>query len=324
MAEFIQLTGLDDVPSGLKRCVLAIGNFDGFHRGHQHVFDRLKARAAERGVAAVVLTFEPHPRDVFSPAPVMFRLTPPEAKARLAQALGLDALVVMPFDRAFSQIPAEDFVSRFLIGALDVSRVIVGDDFHFGRNRLGTPDYLREAGRDQGFAVETLHLIDAGEGPISSSRIREALRRGDLAGAIALLGYHWFIEGEVVSGARRGRELGYPTANLAVPPVFDLARGVYAVRGLIDGKRLDGVAAYGKPMFGDAAPPFETFFFDFAEDIYGRDLSVALLGRIRGMEVFPGLPELIEAMDRDSQEARRIITAAAPLGELDHRLGFFG
>lgn len=205
MAEFIQLTGLDAVPAALKRGVLAIGNFDGFHRGHQHVFDRLKARAAERGVPAIVLTFEPHPRDVFAPSPVMFRLTPPAAKARLAEALDLDALVVMQFDRGFSQIPAEEFVSRFLVGALDVSRVIVGDDFHFGRNRLGTPDYLRQAGYEQGFAVETLHLVDAGEGPVSSSRIREALRRGELDAANALLGYHWFISGGVVSGDRRGR-----------------------------------------------------------------------------------------------------------------------
>lgn len=321
---FIRLDGLDAVPPGLRRCVLAIGNFDGFHRGHQQVFAAVRARARERGVPAIVMTFEPHPRDVFAPAPVMFRLTLADAKARIAEALGLEALVVMPFNRTFSHIEAEEFVSRFLVGALDVSRVVIGDDFRFGRDRRGTPDFLRDAGGEAGFVVETLDLLEEGTGPISSSRIREALRRGDLDHANDLLGYHWFLEGEVVAGDRRGKALGYPTANLTTPPVFELAQGVYAVRGRIGNRLLDGVASYGKPMFDNVRPPFESFFFDFDDDIYGRHISVALLGRIRGVEVFKGLPELIAAMDRDSAEARRIITAAAPLGELDLRLGFFG
>jgi riboflavin kinase/FMN adenylyltransferase len=230
----------------------------------------------------------------------------------------------MPFSRAFSHIEAEEFVSRFLVEALDVSRVVIGDDFRFGRDRRGTPDMLRAEGERIGFVVETLDLIEEGTGAISSSRIRECLRTGDLDAANSLLGYHWFFEGEVVTGDRRGRELGYPTANLATPPVFDLAQGVYAVRGRVGDRLLDGVASYGKPMFDNTRPPFESFFFDFSGDIYGRHLSVALMGRVRGQDVFAGLPELIAAMDRDSAEARRIITAAAPLGELDRKLGFFG
>jgi riboflavin kinase/FMN adenylyltransferase len=321
---FTRLDGLDAVPPELKRCVLAIGNFDGFHRGHQHVFAQVLERARERGVPAVVMTFEPHPRDVFSPQPVMFRLTLADAKARLTEALGLDALVVMPFSREFSRIEAEEFVSRFLVKGLDVSRVIIGDDFRFGRDRKGTPEFLREAGEQQGFVVETLDLLDQGQGPISSSRVRESLRQGALDDANALLGYHWFIEGEVVKGDQRGRTLGFPTANLATPPVFDLAQGVYAVRAKLGDRLLTGVASYGKPMFDNSRPPFETFLFDFADDIYARHLSVALVGRIRGVEVFAGLPELIAAIDRDSTEARRIITAAAPLSELDRRLGSFG
>jgi riboflavin kinase / FMN adenylyltransferase len=324
LTEFVRLEGLDRVPEALRRCVLAIGNFDGFHRGHQHVFDALRSRAAERGVAAVVLTFEPHPRDVFAPAPVMFRLTPPDAKARLSAALGLDGLVVMPFDREFSRIEAEDFVARFLVGALDISRVIVGDDFHFGRDRRGTPEFLRRAGREQGFAVETLHLIDEGSGPISSSRIREALRTGDLGHANELLGYHWFLEGEVARGDQRGRTLNYPTANLGVPPVFDLAQGVYAVRARLGDTLFDGVASYGRPMFADHPAAFETHIFDFAEDIYGQHLSVALVDRIRGQEVFSGLPELVAAMDRDSTKARATLAAAEPLSVLDRKLGFLG
>lgn len=312
------------MPPELLGGALAIGNFDGFHRGHQHVFERLKAHAAARGVPALVLSFEPHPRDVFAPAPFLFRLTGADAKARLAEALGLDGIIVMPFTRDFSHVEAEEFISRFLVEALRVSSVIVGEDFQFGRGRRGTPEFLRTAGQTAGFAVETLDLLEAGAEPISSSRIRQALTGGDLATANALLGYHWFIEGEVVKGDQRGRELGYPTANLATSASFGLAQGVYAVRGLIDGRRVDGVAAFGKPMFGNQRPPFESFFFDFAGDIYGKHLTIALLGHIRGVEIFSGLPELIAAMDRDSQEARRIITAASPLGQLDRKLGFFG
>ena len=317
------LHGLDAVPPAMKRGVVAIGNFDGMHRGHQHVFAEVKAEAARRGVPALVLTFEPHPRDVFAPQPVMFRLTPATAKAQLATALGLDGLIVMPFNREFSLISAEDFVQRFLIEALDVSRVIVGADFHFGHQRRGTPEFLRHAGAEYGFAVETLDLIDEGTGPISSSRTREALRAGDLDQANTLLGYHWFIAGDVVIGDRRGRELGYPTANLETPPNFDLAQGVYAVRGKLGDRVLDGVASYGKPMFDNTRPPFETFFFDFSEDIYGQELSVALLAHIRGQEVFSGLDELIAAMNRDSAKARTALAGARPISDLDRKLGFF-
>ncbi len=324
MSGFIRLSGLDQVPEALKRCVVAIGNFDGFHRGHQHVFTTLKERAKERGVAAVVLTFEPHPRDVFAPEPVMFRLTGADAKARLAEALELDGIVVMHFDRAFSQIEAEDFVSRFLIKALDVSRVIVGEDFHFGRNRRGTPDFLRQAGVEQGFVVEQLDLLEQDTGPISSSRVRESLRQGDIDTANGLLGYHWFLEGEVVVGDRRGRELGFPTANMATPKVFDLAQGVYAVRARLGNRLFGGVASYGKPMFNNERPPFETWLFDFDEDIYGHHLSVALVGHVRGQIVFSGLDELIAAVNRDADAARAILAKAGPMSELDKKLGFFG
>ncbi|MBI4046249.1 MAG: glycosyltransferase, partial [Devosia nanyangense] len=162
MTDFIKLAGLDNVPAQLKGAQVAIGNFDGFHRGHQHVFAALKERARQRGVPAVVLTFEPHPRDVFAPEPFMFRLTEGNAKARLAEALGLDGIVIMPFTRDLSQVEAEDFVSRYLVDALAVSGVIVGADFHFGRGRRGTPDFLRSAGAQYGFEVEPLALIDDG------------------------------------------------------------------------------------------------------------------------------------------------------------------
>ncbi len=322
--DFIRLSGLETVPAALRGCMVAIGNFDGFHRGHQHVFAALRARASQKRVPAVVLTFEPHPRDVFASAPFMFRLTYGDAKARLARALDLDGIVVLPFSREFSQLEAEDFVSRFLVEALGVSGVIVGADFLFGRGRKGTPEFLRQAGDAAGFSVETLALVGDVAAPISSSGIRAALNAGDVDAANRLLGYRWFIEGEVVSGDRRGRELGFPTANVAVPVGFGLAQGVYAVRAQLGDRLLDGVASFGKPMFDNARPPFESHFFDFDEDIYGRQVAVMLLAHIRGQEMFAGLPQLIAAIDRDSASARKLLARATPISSLDERLGLFG
>jgi len=321
---FIRLSSLDAVPDALRGAYVAIGNFDGVHRGHQTVLSTLKARAAEAGVPAMVLTFEPHPRDVFAPAPFMFRLTGGNAKARLAEALGLDAIAVLGFDRAFSQIEAEDFVSRFLVDALGVTGVIVGADFHFGRQRRGTPTFLKASGESHGFAVETLDLMDEGDEVISSSRIRAALSEGAVTAANRLLGYHWFFDGCVVKGDQRGRELGYPTANTMTHANFQLAQGVYAVRARLGDRLFDGVAAYGKPMFDNQRPPFETHLFDFDEDIYGQTITVALIAHIRGQEVFSGLDELIVAMDRDSRKARQALAEAGPLSELDVKLGFLG
>ena len=321
---FIRLSSLDDVPAALRGAYVAIGNFDGFHRGHQSILAALKTEAARARAPAVLLTFEPHPRDVFAPSPFMFRLTDGDAKARLAEALGLDGIVILPFDRAFSQIEAEDFVSRFLVDAMNVAGVIVGSDFHFGRGRRGTPTFLKAAGEAAGFAVQTLDLMDEGDEPISSSRIRAALSEGAVTAANRLLGYHWFFDGCVVRGDQRGRELGYPTANTMTPNGFQLAQGVYAVRARLGNRLFGGVAAYGKPMFDNQRPPFETHLFDFDEDIYGQTITVALVGHIRGQEVFSGLDELIAAMDRDSGKARTLLTQATPLSLLDEQLGFVG
>lgn len=323
MSGFIRLAGLDQVPTSLKGAVVAIGNFDGCHRGHQRVFEALKQRARELGVPALVLTFEPHPRDVFAPEPFMFRLTYADQKARLAEALGLDGIVVMPFSRQFSQIEAEDFVTRFLVEALAVRGVSVGADFHFGHQRKGTPAFLRDAGVRHGFEVEILDMLDEGDDHISSSRIRARLNDGDVNGAAHLLGYHWFLAGEVVKGDQRGRELGFPTANVATPTGFGLKQGVYAVRARLNGRLLDGVASYGKPMFNNERPPFETWIFDFDEMIYGETLEVALLGMVRGQEKFRGLDELIAAVNRDASHARTYLQTAVPVSDLDQRLGFF-
>lgn len=323
LSNFIRLAGLDHVPAALKGAMVAIGNFDGCHRGHQHVFRALKARAAALGVPALVLTFEPHPRDVFAPHPFMFRLTYADQKARIAEAMGLDGIVVLPFSRQFSQIGAEEFVTRFLVDALAVRGVSVGADFHFGHQRRGTPAFLKAAGEVQGFEVEILDLLDEGDDHISSTRIRTLLGEGNVAAASQLLGYHWILGGTVVQGDQRGRELGFPTANVATPTGFGLLQGVYAVRVRLGERLLDGVASYGKPMFNNERPPFETWIFDFDEDIYGQHLDVALLGHVRGQAKFRGLDELIAAVNRDAAQARTYLQTAVPVSELDSRLGFF-
>ena len=315
--------GLEGVPEGIRGAMVAIGNFDGLHRGHQYVLASMRDRARAAGVPALMLTFEPHPRDVFAPAPFMFRLTTEHAKTRIAEALGLDGIIIQPFNRDFSQISADDFVSRFLVSELGVRGVTVGADFHFGHQRNGTPDFLRAAGAAQGFAVEVLDLLDEGDEHVSSSRIRACLAEGQVAEANALLGYRWFFSGRVAVGDRRGRSLGFPTANTPTPTGFSLAQGIYAVKARLGERLLDGVASYGKPMFNNERPPFETFLFDFDEDIYGEELAVALVGHVRGQMVFDGLDGLMDQMKQDARSARDLLAKARPSSGLDGKLGFF-
>jgi len=322
LTAFHVLRGLERVPPLLKGCVVAIGNFDGCHRGHQHVLAEANAIAARTGRPSVMLTFEPHPRDVFAPEAFMFRLTDGEQKARLAAALGFAGIVIMPFSRTLAAVAADDFVQNFLVEALEVSAVVVGADFQFGRGREGTPQFLADAGDRKGFAVSRLPLLESEDQPVSSSRIRKALSVGDVHLANTLLGYHWLVEGAVISGDRRGRELGYPTANFSLPANSGLAQGVYAVRIRLGNRLLDGVASYGKPMFDNTQPPFEAHIFDFDEDIYGSHIEVALIGQLRGQSTFDSLDALITQMDADSAAARRMIGTARPLSELDRRLGY--
>lgn len=319
---FTVLAGLDQVPPDLKGGVVAIGNFDGFHRGHQQVFTLARTMAAARSAKAIIVTFEPHPRDVFADKPFLFRLTDAERKAQLAETLGFDAIVVMPFSRDLAGLEAQAFVDRYLRDALGVSGVAVGGDFHFGKGRAGTPDFLKAAGAAGCFAVEIVPMLADAAEAISSSRVRTALASTRVAEANSLLGYHFLVSGTVVTGDRRGRALGYPTANFDLPETSQIAQGVYAIRCKIGTDVFDGVASYGKPMFDNARPPFEAHLFDFDRDIYGQTITVALVGYIRGGERFAGLDELIAAMDRDSHTARIMIASARPLSELDAALGF--
>jgi riboflavin kinase/FMN adenylyltransferase len=302
----------DTAPDGaLRGAVLAMGNFDGVHRGHQAVIAVARKRASEFGRPAGVLTFEPHPRDFFHPAEPLFRLTDEAAKLRLLAAAGLDGAVVLTFNAALAATTAEDFVAHILVGRFAVSGVIVGFNFHFGKNRAGSPAFLTEQGRKYGFAVDIVPPFELDGRPVSSGPIRDALIAGRVTDAAVLLGFPWFVSGKVIHGDKRGRELGFPTANLELEASCGLRHGVYAVRVGVDGRRYDGVANFGRrPMFDSGAVLLEVFLFDFAGDLYGRDIDVAFIDWIREEKLFSSVEELVRNMDNDAAQARAVLANA--------------
>ncbi|HEY1361545.1 MAG TPA: bifunctional riboflavin kinase/FAD synthetase [Xanthobacteraceae bacterium] len=299
---FAVIRGEDRAPSG---AVVAIGNFDGVHRGHRAVIAAALARAKALGRPAAALTFEPHPRSFFNPHQPLFRLTDQRAKLRLLAATGLDAAIVLHFDAALAQLSAEDFIARILVERFHVAGVAIGFDFHFGLNRGGSPDYLAAAGARSGFAVDIVPRFEDAGRPVSSGPIRAALAAGLVAEANELLGYPWFVSAQVIHGDRRGRELGYPTANLRLDPQCGLKHGIYAVRVAVGGRRYDGVASFGRrPMFDQGTVVLEAFLFDFTGDLYGECLDVAFIEWIRPEHKFESVAALVRRMDEDARIAR--------------------
>jgi riboflavin kinase/FMN adenylyltransferase len=317
---------LSDLPAHLRGGVVAIGNFDGVHRGHQAVLDVAVEVAGGLGVPAVALTFEPHPRVLFQPNTPVPRITPAGMKARLIGLEGLDATVVQSFDRDFANRAAEEFLDDVLVGTLGGRHVVTGFDFHFGRGREGGPAYLVEAGRRKGFGVTQVGVFkDEGGEVVSSSRIRDLLGSGAVAEAAGLLGYRFTVEAEVVHGRKLGRTLGYPTANMVLPEPAVLGHGIYAVRlRRPDGTLHDGVASFGRrpTIERDGVPLLETFVFDFAGDLYHEMCRVSVFGFLRGEEKFESLAALNAQMKRDEEEARALLAGVRPLSELDRRLTF--
>ena len=306
--EFV--VAVDPLTPPLPGAVYAIGNFDGVHRGHQSVLARARALAQARGVPSAALTFEPHPADVFAGRPVVFRLTPFAQKAAGIEACGLSCVVSLSFDAALAAMPAEDFVARVLVERLGLSGLVAGADFHFGKGRSGSPQFLRQAGAAHGFAVEIVEKVEDGSEVISSTAIRQALERGDVAGATRMLGRPYAVSGVVVGGQKLGRTLGVPTANLVLPPTNRLAFGVYAVRARLGERRLEGVASFGvRPTVDSGAPLLETFLFDFEGDIYGQTLEVEIVARLRPELKFDGLEALKAAMQKDIADARARLRA---------------
>src|ERR1700728_4429124 len=250
-----------------KGMVVAMGNFDGVHLGHRAVIDAAQRMGLVHGRPAFAVTFEPHPRSYFSPNTPQFRLTDEAAKLRLLAATGLSGAVVMAFDKRRAETTAQDFIHRDLSERLGISGIAVGFDFHFGKGRVGSPALLVAEAPRLGIEVDVQAHVDIAERPVSSSAIRMALAEGQIEEATAMLGGPWFINGEVIHGEIRGRDLGYPTANIRLDRNCGLKHGIYAVRGGLRDQRFDGVASFGRrPTFDNGAPLLEVFLFDFKGD----------------------------------------------------------
>lgn len=315
----------EPLPDSARGGVIAIGNFDGVHRGHQAVLNAAIEIAKKENAPCHALSFEPHPRTLFKPESPVFRLTPERLKARVMAAAGLDGLLVMDFTRDLAGTEAIDFVRDQMLGAAGASHIVSGYDFHFGKGRAGSPEFLKDCGEALDFGVTIVELqSNGGAEPFSSSVIRRLLGAGDAEAAAKHLGYHWIVAGEVVKGAQLGRTLGYPTANIVPPESCHLAHGIYAVRlRRADGSLHDGVASFGRrPTFDNGAPLLETFVFDFDDDLYGAEIEISVFGYLRGEVKFDSAEALVEQMDSDSEAAKQILHEVKPLSSIDRSLCF--
>ena len=305
----------DKIDPALRGGVVAIGNFDGFHRGHQELIAIARNVAKERNVPFGILTFEPHPRSYFKPQEPVFRLTPPALKVRLAKHSGANFLYALEFDAALAGTEPEDFVAQHLVRNLGVTHVVTGYDFHFGKGRKGNPAVLVNMGVENNFGVTVVEQVtdDSGNAPFSSSSIRSALRRGHVKAAANELGYDWAVMGEVVHGDKRGRTIGFPTANIILDPGAEPFRGIYAV-DVRDSAAAPGSPAWmGAAYFGDR-PTFNTnrtflevYLLDQDIDLYGRVLIVSFVDLVRGDKTFKGVDDLVVQMKLDCDEVRRLL-----------------
>ncbi|MDB5803178.1 MAG: riboflavin kinase [Betaproteobacteria bacterium] len=293
---------------------VTIGNFDGVHLGHQAILAEVKAAAARLGIPSCVVTFEPHPRELFSPLSAPTRLSSLREKCELLFEHGIDRVQVLRFNRAFANLSADEFIDRVLVKGLNAKWVMIGDDFCFGAKRSGDLAHLKRAGDALGFEVHAMHTVKAGEGEnamrVSSSAVREILSGGDVGRAAKLLGRPYSISGRVVHGDKLGRQLGWPTANVELRHNRPPLTGIYAVRvGGLGPKALDGVASLGiRPTVTNSGlVKLEVYIFDFDQDIYGKHIRVDFLKKIRDEEKFPDLDSLKKQIAQDADDARRFL-----------------
>ncbi|MCZ2328980.1 bifunctional riboflavin kinase/FAD synthetase [Bartonella sp. F02] len=329
MADFLHLQGYDKLPSSLRHAVLAIGNFDGVHRGHQAILQKTLDLARVKNKPALVLTFEPHPRSFFHPDSPVDRLTQATEKADIFKILGFNGVIEQPFDAHFSAFSADEFIHVILKQAFDVSAVVTGENFYFGCKKNGNTHFLRQMGEEHGFEVLQIAAVyssqDSDEQMISSSFIRQLLSQGEVEKAAQLLGYHYRIRSKIIHGEKLGRLLGFPTANQVLPHQTSLAHGVYAVRlRRANGLLYNGVASFGcRPtVVMDGSPLLETYVFDFDEDLYDENCTISFLQFLRKQEKFDGLEPLIQQMRCDETAARDVMVTAQPLSPLDKLLTF--
>lgn len=292
----------------------AIGNFDGVHLGHQSVIDIARNAGREIGAPLGIMTFEPHPREYFAPETAPFRLTNAEARAHRLEKLGVERLYELNFNLALSSLTPEEFARNVISDGLGLKHIVVGADFCFGKGRAGSAEDLERFGHEMGFGTTIVPLVEGDMGAVSSTAIRNALSDGQPRDAAAMLGHWHRMEGPVIGGEQRGRELGFPTANMSIDGLHQPKYGVYAVTvDILDGPHAGtymGAASMGvRPMFGVNKPNLETFIFDFTGDIYGAPLSVGLVDYLRPEEKFDSLKALITQMDADCARARQILAA---------------
>jgi riboflavin kinase/FMN adenylyltransferase len=307
-----RLDGSSAVPERLRGGIIALGNFDGFHLGHQAVVGRAVERARAEGRPALVGTFDPHPIRHFVPDSAPFRLTTLDQRQRLFAEAGADAMVVFHFDTALAALTADAFIEQLLIDSIGITGAVTGEDFTFGKGRSGSVAGLRASGATRGFSVDTVAPVTLDDAPVSSSRIRALLQQGDPRGAARLLTRPFAIEGTVQHGDKLGRTIGYPTANLDMGHYVRPAYGIYAVRArLADGRMVDGAANLGiRPSFDPPKELLEPFFFDFSGDLYGQAIEVALIEYLRPEAKFDTLEALTTQMDADCARARQLLAAS--------------
>ncbi|WEK58463.1 MAG: bifunctional riboflavin kinase/FAD synthetase [Candidatus Brevundimonas phytovorans] len=308
MVEIIR--GWRDLPASQRGAAVAVGAFDGVHRGHQAVIASARETAQHLGAPLGVVSFDPHPRRLFQPEAAPFRLMTPDQMARALAPLGVDRLYLIPFDREMAGMTDEEFARRVLAEGLGIAHAAVGFDFTFGKGRSGSPEALRTYGESLGFTVSVTDRIDDASGlKLSSSAVREALKAGDMDRAAAILGRPFAIQGEVIHGDKRGRTIGVPTANVAMGDYMRPAYGVYATRTrLPDGRVIKGVANLGlRPMFEIDAPLLEVWLLDFNESLYGQTLETELVAFLRGEMKFDGLDALKVQIEADAAAARVVL-----------------
>jgi riboflavin kinase/FMN adenylyltransferase len=305
----IRLDGHQRIEGDLRGGVIALGNFDGFHAGHQAVVGRAVRHAQDEGRPAIVATFDPHPVRFFKPDAAPFRLTTLDQRQELFAAAGADAMLVLPFDAALAGTSAEDFITELLLGRYGAKGVVTGADFVFGKGRGGDVVTLADHARRLGFFTEMVSPVDADDAVISSSRIREALQAGDCATAAHLLTRPFTVRGIVQHGDKNGRLLGFPTANIDMGNYLRPRYGIYAVTGrLPDGRMLKGAANLGiRPSFDPPKELLEPHFFDFAEDLYGQEIDVAFHAFIRPEAKYDGMDALMAQIAVDCDEAKALL-----------------
>ena len=301
----------DPMPEALRGAVIALGNFDGFHLGHQAVAGEAIKQAKAAGRPAIIATFDPHPVRYFVPDAAPFRLTSLDQRQRLFAAAGADAMLVFDFDAALAGTTAEDFVAKLLVEQLGAAAVVTGEDFTFGKARGGNIGVLREVGAAHGLGCTAMGPVSDEGGVISSSRIREALQAGDCAEATRLLTRPFAVQGPVIHGDKNGRLLGFPTANIDMGNYLRPRYGIYAVKGrLPDGRVLDGAANLGiRPSFDPPKELLEPYFFDFSEDLYGQTIEVEFHAFIRGEAKYDGMDALMAQISKDCDVAKAMLSS---------------